>query len=335
MSSAGTSGASNAQMGNQTNANLNGLPLGTENAGDAPVETVEIIEVVETANPYEYMARYGDESPAFRWWYVPAVVAPIVAGGAIFWYAQKGKQPFLDARDLMARKGGDFADLLQDQSKRLPGATNQLKGKSAAALGAVATAGVLDKLGDTWEDLRDSATDLVERARVRENVTATGATARAQIAQLRRAAQTKQAQAQAKSKWNDFTDMMSATGENVSGWIADRRVGDRANDLRGRAADKAKDLKAQRRVGAAKAATKAGAAIAAAKTSKAMSKAGDRASHAAKKTGKRARSTWKRTRAFSFGLLVTAMATYIRLWRQRITDRTTRETAGGRLVRDA
>ncbi|MGH2486823.1 MAG: hypothetical protein ACRDHE_12505, partial [Ktedonobacterales bacterium] len=163
----------------------------------------------------------------------------------------------------------------------------------------------------------------------------TGANARAQIAQLRRTAQSKQAQRQAKSKWNDFTDMMSATGENVSGWIADRRVGDRANDLRGRAADKARDLKAQQRANAAKAAAKSSAVVAAAKTSKAMSRAGDRASHAAKTTGKRARSTWKRTRAFTFGLLVTAMATYVRIWRQRVTDRTTRETAGGRHVRDA
>jgi hypothetical protein len=335
MSSAGTSGAGNAQMGNQTDANLNGMPVGMENAGGAPIETVEVIEVLETGNPYEYMARYNDDSPAFRWWYVPAVALPIVAGGAVFWYAQKGKQPYLDARDLLARKGGDFAGLLQDQTRRIPGATNQLKGKSATALGAASAAGVLDKLGDTWEDLRGSATDLVERARVRENVTATGANARAQIAQLRRAAQGKQAQMQTKSKWNDFTDTMSATGENVAGWIADQRVGDRANDLRGLAADKAKDLKAQQKASAAKTAAKLGAASAAAKTSKAMSKASDRASYAAKKTGKRARSTWKRTRAFTFGLLVTAMATYVRIWRQRITDRTTRETASGRLVRDA
>lgn len=345
MSSAGTSGTSNAEMG----ANLNGSPIGMENVGDEPIETVEVIEVVETVNPYEYSAESA--SGGFRWWYIPAVALPIVAGGAIFWYVKNGKQPFMDAKDLLARKGSDFVDLLQDQTKQIPGRASDLKGKSAAAVGAVASTGVLDKLGDTWDDLRDSASDLVERAKPRERAAAAGKTtpaqllqarrlmaldqAQARIAQVRRQVAMRQAQGQAKSKWNDFTDMMGNAGSAMTGWIAAQRVRDRAKTLQGKAADKAGDLKLQKKAKVAKTAAKTGASVAAMKTSQAVSKAGGKASHAAKKTGKRARASLRRTRAFTFGMLVTAIVTYVRLWQQRITEKTTRETAGGRLVRDA
>ena len=348
MSSAGTSGTSNAETG----ANLNGTPLGMENVGGETIETVEVIEVVETVNPYEYSAEGGAGGlGGFRWWYVPAIALPIVAGGAIFWYAKNGKQPFMDARDLLARKGSDFADLLQEQTGQLQGKAGDLKGKSAAAVGAVASAGVLDKIGDTLEDLRDSASDLMDRAKPRERVVASGKRTGAQVIQARRmmaldqaqarSAQArqklamKQAQGQAKSKWNDFTDMMGNTGSAVTGWIAAQRIQDRAKSLQGKAADKAGDLKLQKKATVAKTAAKAGASVAAMKTSKAASQAGMKASRAVQKSGKRARASWRRTRAFTFGMLVTAMATYVRLWRQRITEKNTRETAGGRLVRDA
>ena len=338
MSSAGTSGASNAEVG----ANLDGTPIGMENVGDEPIETVEVIEVVETVNPYEYTA--DGASGGFRWWYVPAVALPIVAGGAVFWYAKNGKQPFMDAKDMLARKGGDFKDMLQEQTRQIPGKASGLKGKSAAAVGAVASAGVLDKIGDTLDDLRDSASDLVERTRPRDRVVATSKATQAQarralalqkaqarIAQAQRAIAAKQTQVQAKSKWNDFTDMMGNAGEAVTGWIAAQRVQEKAKALSG----KASDLKLQKKAKVAKTAAKAGASVAAMKTTKAVSKAGDKASHAAQKTGKRARASWRRTRAFTFGMLVTAMATYLRLWQQRIAEKNTRETAGGRLVRDA
>jgi hypothetical protein len=158
--------------------------------------------------------------------------------------------------------------------------------------------------------------------------------AQARIAQARRAITMKQTQSQAKSRWNDFTDMMGNTGAAVMGWVAAQRLQDRAKTLGGQAADKAGDLKLQKRAKTAQQAARAGATVAAVKTSKAMSRAGDKASRAAQKTGKRARSGIKRTRAFTFGMLVTAMATYLRLWQKRITEKTARETAGGRLVRE-
>lgn len=333
MSSAGTSGASNAEMGNQTGASLNGMPEGMENVGDEPVETIEVIEVIETSNPYEYSAA-GDLS-GFKWWYVPAVALPIIAGGAIFWYSKNGQQPFLDAKDLLARKGDDFKELLQDQTKRLPGKASDVKGKSAAAVGAVATAGLLNRIGDTVDDIRGSASDLAQRAMPRERLAATTKATRSQIAQVRESAAAKQAQARAKSKWNDFTDMVGSAAAGAAGWVTAQRLQDRAKSLQDRASGKARDLKLQQKAKVAKKATKTGAIVAADKSAKAVAKANDKAAEAAHKTRKRARAAWRRTRAFTFGMLVTATTMYVRLWRQRIAERTTRETAGGRLVRDA
>lgn len=42
----------------------------------------------------------------------------------------------------------------------------------------------------------------------------------------------------------------------------------------------------------------------------------------------------KQARAFSFGVLVASIVTYVRVWQARLNERELRETAGGRMVRD-
>ncbi|HEX8035544.1 MAG TPA: hypothetical protein VF510_16925 [Ktedonobacterales bacterium] len=52
------------------------------------------------------------------------------------------------------------------------------------------------------------------------------------------------------------------------------------------------------------------------------------------KTRRSVNRGFKQARAFSFGVLVASIVTYVRVWRARLEEREVRETAGGRLVRD-
>ncbi|MGZ3668083.1 MAG: hypothetical protein ACXVDA_26770, partial [Ktedonobacterales bacterium] len=52
------------------------------------------------------------------------------------------------------------------------------------------------------------------------------------------------------------------------------------------------------------------------------------------KTRRSVNRGFKQARAFSFGVLVASIVTYVRVWRARLDERELRETASGRLVRD-
>src|SRR5262249_4048004 len=67
---------------------------------------------------------------------------------------------------------------------------------------------------------------------------------------------------------------------------------------------------------------------------KSSAKASRTTRRATMRAKKRANKAFNRTRAFTLGMFVTAMLTYIRMWRQRLLEPEMRETAGGRLVRD-
>lgn len=53
-----------------------------------------------------------------------------------------------------------------------------------------------------------------------------------------------------------------------------------------------------------------------------------------RQTRRRVNRGIKQARAFSFGVLVASIVTYVRVWRTRLDERELRETAGGRMVRD-
>lgn len=53
-----------------------------------------------------------------------------------------------------------------------------------------------------------------------------------------------------------------------------------------------------------------------------------------RRTRRRVNRGFKQARAFSFGVLVASIVTYVRVWRARLDERELRETAGGRMVRD-
>ncbi len=356
MSSAGRQGMSDTGMGNplgaQPGPGASGMPLGTDAAGtgdELQPDTVEVVEVVTlegTASPYEEdLYGQGQVAGGYRWWYVPAVAVPVIAGGALFWYMRNGKQPFKDFSDLLGRRGNDVSDWLQD---RIPGVRRQtpdLKARTAAMTAAIAIAPLWDRAGDWLEDRLDEMSDLIDRDRARETAMTARDSARAKLGKAAKTTKITTAAVATSNRWDDFREMLADAGDTLGDTVLGWWEGVRGGTTAPRVTGKARDLRDQVRGGtkstASKAALAAGAGKVAIKAAKPVSSAvstvsgaKDSTARAMKKTGKSVNSAFKRTRAFTFAMLVTAMYTYMRMWRQRMNERTMRETASGRLVPD-
>lgn len=308
----------------------------------------------------------------FPWWYVPAVGLPVVVGaGAAIWYLTKGPQSFLDAYDLVSGRNKpaqarstlrQSVQAARESAKNLPDQTEDLRERLADAWDDAR-----DSVLDWWDTMTDR--DTLEQVRGRANDAA--GTAKGQLAKVAAGVAAAGASAAAKQKTGDFADTARARaaaardraqdkarevrggGFDLGDWLGGLgAVGgawmakNQSQDLKDKAKDRASGLrdqaKAQLRdanvkstiakVGgkSALSATKAAAPVAAkAVATKAKTE------HAVKKTGRKVNRFWKETRAFTFGMLVTATVTYIRMWRSRLDEKNLRETAGGRMVRDA
>lgn len=371
MSSAGmsgTSGTSDTERFNSLNdpANASGMA-----AGGTPDDDIEVVEIIETTEPVltpeaalafeqDALDRTLDNA-GFRWWYVPAIGLPVVVGtGAAIWYFTKGPQSFQDAYDLVTGRNKTAQTKravrrgvrnVRASAKNVPGQTEDLR----------------ERLVDVWDDARDQVLDwwdtmtdrdTLEQIRGRANE-ATGA-ARGQLAKAAAGLAAASATVAAKQKASSMTstargrarqvqgggfnlgDWMGGLGAAGGSWLAKNQ----AQDLKNRAMATAEDLRKRARGQMRQAQVKgtlakmgSKGAVSAAKTGApvaakaAVTKA--KTEQAAKKSGRKANRVWKNTRAFTFGMLVTATLTYIRTWRSRLDERNLRETAGGRMVRDA
>jgi hypothetical protein len=351
MSSAGRRGAGDTGKGDpfgaQGGSDINGMPRGTDihqtdpGLGGISPEGVDVVEVVTfegSADPFADTELYGNgqmAAPGFRWWYVPAVAVPVAVGsGALVWYlTNKNRQmPFQDFSDLMGRRSSDFADWMQDrvqmmrrQQPVVKGKMPAVRGKTAAIAGAAATAPLWNRAGDWLGDQFETVGDQFARIRTRGVPTTKAKTS-----------------AMAKSNrwvnWDDFTDWLEETGGTVGG-----TVGGWWEDLRGTSMPAAATSKARNRAKkvASTGAVAAGTGLMAAKAAQitkpmttAVSGARNNTARAVNKTGKSVNSAWRQTRTFTFAMLLTAMYTYMRMWRQRLNERTMRETASGRLESD-
>lgn len=371
MSSAGmsgTSGTSDTERFNSLNdpANASGMA-----AGGMPDDDIEVVEIIETTEPVlspdaalafeQDMLDRTLEDAGFRWWYVPAIGLPVVVGtGAAIWYFTKGPQSFQDAYDLVTGRNKTA------QAKRTARQGMRNVRQSAKNVSSQ-TEDLRERLADLWDDARDQVLDwwdtmtdrdTLEQLRGRADEAA-GA-AQGQLAKAAAGLAAASATFAAKQKAGsmasaargrtrqmrgrgfDFGDWLSGLGAASGSW----RARNQAQDLKNRAMATAEDLRKRARGQVQQAqvkgalagmgskgavtATKASAPVAA---KAAVTKA--KTQQAAKKSGRQANRAWKNTRAFTFGMLVTATLTYIRTWRSRLDERNLRETAGGRMVRDA
>jgi hypothetical protein len=339
-------------QGAQSGFDLNGMPLGTGMAGTDPaagdlqpdaVEVVEVVTLEGSQSPFD-QDLYGTQTPSlFRWWYVPAVAVPIVAGGALIWYLRKGQQPYKDFSALLGRQGNHVSGWVQDRFQATRQPPNVAR-KRAALAATAATAPIWDRAGDWLNDRLYDFEDLIDRDRARHLAATARDRARNQLKQATKTTKATTTVVATSNRWDDLRDLLADTGETVgdtvSEWWAGLR-GTTAPTAPGKAHVRRDQVRGNAKSASTKAALVAGAGKAAATAAKpvaatvsAVSGAKSSTARAAKQTGKSVNSAYKQTRTFTFAMLVAALYTYMRMWRQHINERTMRETANGRLEPD-
>jgi hypothetical protein len=360
MSSAGMGGMGDTDttdpFGMRNESNLNGMPSEREMAGDTPLgtdptlggelppDTVEVVEVVTGPGDIPDDALYGLDMYAddgtgraggFRWRYVPMAAVPLTVGGAAFWFARRRKTPSRALYDTMTRSGGDALDYLREQTKRAPEATSALREKTAAVVGALVAADLVSRAQERLATARDLTRDQ-QRARTRLGFRG------------RRTVPLRENPA------GQLTELSDVVRPIVAWWLATLPLRRRQQQKRPllalllatplfRRTSRAMQMRQQTQRRRDKMPTSAGAVVAAttnaaAKVSKGVmpvaakaTAASTKTRQAVRQTGQNVKSAWKRTRAFGFGLFVTAMVTYIAIWRRRMAERDMRETASGQL----
>lgn len=323
----GKSGASDADMMGTSNM-MNGM-LG-EDAGalppdlesDALGEPVGVVEVIEletmepaTSAPEQYPDGMG--MTWLRWWYVPALAGMAAGGTAAFiLLRRRNRKPApVSAYKAATKQSRDWMEAVRS-GKATQSAVKALQ-QGAASVRESARG-----LPDTAATLRDRSGELV-------GVVAASAAAQQAAQGVRGALDS------ATSFWNSNAPgakrAAKARRRGLFGWLA----GGKAPRTTASARDAAKAQAAKaanRTMDKVKPAIMTAVAIQAAKKA---ARAKAQTNRAAKRAGKRANQAVSRTRAFAFGALVTATLTYARAWRKRMMEREMRETAGGRMVRDA
>lgn len=332
MASTNMSGASDTDLTNNlTQPNAGALPpdATTGDLGE-PVDVVEVVEIDSyEPTPAGYGANMGDATglanrPGFQWWMVPAVAVPVAAGATatVLLLRRRQKPAPVAAYNKLAKQSRDWMDAVR-------GSQATKSASKALSQGVESVRGAAKNLPDAASGWRDSAGDLL-------GTVATSASA-------------KQASEGVKGLLDSVTGFWNTNaprakqavreqGRNTSAKAAVARTGVLDLFSGGKAQDTASSVRARVSKVTSKAAdradklTSAAKPVAAAAAMKAA-KAATQTNRATKRAGKRATNAAKRTRAFTFGMLVAATVTYWRAWQQRLQEKETRETAGGRMVK--
>jgi hypothetical protein len=367
VSSMGSGGASGADAGNIPDdlrrAAMNPrsdvtLPRGEMNGSEGePVEVVEVVTIETAGMPGEIGGLTGDSldeltnSGGFRWWYIPAVALPVAAGAtaAVLIARRNRKQTPATMFSSLAQQGRGWMDTVRTSdttrkastalqrgaanvragAQSLPAQASIWRDSAADALAGVASSDAVrkttDRTRDAWDSVLDSVTGFWDERGIR----------------ARKAAK-EQPRGFASSLGSSVSDARDRMTGAIAGLTARNSVSSPKDKATDKATDKAKQAKAAATRAKMRAALARDRALKAAQGTQprtllrpvmsAAANTGTRAGSAAKKTGKTVNSTWKRTRAFTFAMLVSAIVTYVRTWRMRRDEKELRETAGGRLV---
>ncbi|MGZ3676301.1 MAG: hypothetical protein ACXVCO_18515 [Ktedonobacterales bacterium] len=332
-----------------------------EALGDA--EPVGIIEIAEVETPDTDLEPEGSR---FRWWYVPAAALPIAAGataGAI-WLAQRNRRRrvrmyqrlALQGRGLLAqvpfRRKARPATVWQQgiatvrgSAKGLPDQASALRDRSAEMLAAIDTAALLAQTRDIWSNALDQMNSLWGRTvpggrRARRRARRAGmmlpaGMMRGQIVQMRR----QLVRMRRRGRAARVTSRVASIAAMRMARVAARSLAVQARINRWIGRQQERQRIAMTGAKAAGRASKVAIPLAAAarSTSKAVMPVASTARATRRGMQKTRRSVnrgFKQARAFSFGVLVASIVTYVRVWRARLDERELRETASGRLVRD-
>jgi hypothetical protein len=307
MAPTGRSGANDAEItGMESEDTIAGAE--TDALGE-PIGLIEVVEV-ETLEPAAFSSEaYPDENAGwFRWWYVPAVVAPLAGATAAFVLLRRRRRDTAPVATYKAamKQSRDWLDTVRNH-KATQSAVNALQ------QGASTVRESAKNLPGTGLALRDRSGEIV-------GIVATSAAAQQAAQGVRGAVDS------LTGFWNQNApkakqSAKEQTRRNLSGWFASGQALKVAQS---------QTSKANKALAKTKPVVKA-AQSNATKNAARMAKQTNRTTKRAKK---RVRGAVNRTQAFALSALVTATLTYARAWRQRLMEREMRETAGGRMVRD-
>lgn len=286
-----------------------------------PAGDIEIVAVEMTALPPSALAgaegdlgdlgdldQWGQTSTGwFRWWYVPAVLVPAAAGVATaLWLVNRRQQPaVVQTYSSLADRVGDWWSDLTGQSTRKQAKKTVKRGvKTAKASAAMASAGattLAERAGDAVKDALDDASDAVQDAfdRVRalweRNAPSTSATKQ-----------------QAKATTAQATGALTGLWQTIIDWFEGLNPQDQIASARDQARSRLSDATAP--------------------VMSAFSTAGARTQGAVQSVGDSVNSTARAIRAFTFGAIISSIATYLGITRRRASKPVMRETASGRLL---
>lgn len=311
--------------------------LPTDATTDALGEPVDVVEVVEVQTyeptPSGYDAGEGGAANGFgfRWWMVPAVAVPVAVGAttAVVVLRRRRQPARVATYNKLVGRSRDWMDVVRGSqatrsasralaqgvesvrgaAKSLPDTASGWRGSAGDLLGVVATSAAAKQATGTFKGALDSVTGFwnTSAPRARQTLRERGRRAPATVGAARAG----------------ILNRFSGGGAQDAASSAKETAKARASKAASKAANRAGKLSDAAKPVAAAAAT--AAAVKAARAAK-------QTNRAAKRAGKRANNAVKRTRAFTFGMLVAATATYWRAWQQRLREKETRETAGGRMV---
>lgn len=280
-----------------------------------PAGDIEIVAVEMSALPPAGLEgaegepeQWGETGGGwFRWWYVPAVVVPAAAGVATaIWLVNRRQQPVLvrTYSGLADRAQGWWSDLAGRSTRKRAKKTVKRGVKTArtsAAIAGVGATALAGRAGDAVRDALDDASDAVQDAfdRVRaiweRNVPSTKATKR-----------------QAKATTAQASGALAGLGQSIADWYT--------------------GLNPQAQIAFARDQARSTLSGATVPVMSALSAAGTRTQGAVQSVGDGVSSTARAIRAFTFGAILSSIATYLGITRRRARSREMRETASGRMV---
>lgn len=331
------------------------LPRGeTDGSAGEPVEIVEVVTIETAGIPGAIGDLTGDSlddlansGGGFRWWYVPAVALPVAAGAtaAVLVMRRNRQRTPATMFSSLAQQSRDWMDAVRTNdttrkasgaiqrgaanvrasARSLPDQASIWRDSATGALAGVASAGTVqktaDRARDTWDSVLDSVTSFWDERGMRTR---------------------KAAKEQPRGFASSLGSSVSDTRDRLTGAIAGMTGRKPVSSSKARAADKTAQAKAAAMRARMRAAQARDQALKAAQgtqprtllrpVTSAAATTGNRASSAVKKTGTTMDNAWKRTRAFTFAMLVSAIVTYVRAWRMRRDEKALRETAGGRMA---
>jgi hypothetical protein len=328
MGPGGRSGTSDADIAHFLDHDTGALPrdMATDALGE-PVDVVKVLAYETTkSTPTGQTALKASTQPGwFRWWHIPAATLPLAAGATttLLVMRRRRQQARVSAymrlvgqgrgwwnQVLSSRAARDLASSFQQGTtsmrrprQRVPEAAALLRDRSgellAAAAATVAASAAARRASESAENALEAVTRVVNSGTPRAR-------------RMRRVA---------KQQRNTFTATVNGVRlgllDTFTQLQADKRFAAARASVMRSASRAGTSLREATRIPPSTPAS----VVATPRAGRSSAKARPPTRREVKQSAKRSHATFARTRAFTLGMVVTAMVTYLRMWRQRMLER--------------